>query len=86
MENGEVQQRILQFIQARFPRAKKRNVDASSALLESGIIDSLGMLDVVSMLEKDFGIAVLDEELVRDNFQTIAHIAKFVSRKSERKG
>ena len=86
MENGEVQQRILQFIQARFPRAKKHNVDASSALLESGIIDSLGMLDVVSMLEKDFGIAVLDEELVRDNFQTIAHIAEFVSRKSERKG
>jgi acyl carrier protein len=82
VDDGEVQRRILQFVLVRFPRAKKSNVDASSPLLESGIIDSLGMLDVVSMLEKDFGIAVADEELIRDNFQTITHIANFVRRRS----
>jgi acyl carrier protein len=86
LENGKVQERILHFILKRFPRAKKRNLDASFPLLESGIIDSLGMLDVVSMLEEDFGIAVQDEELVRDNFQTVSHIANFVSRKSMRGG
>ena len=84
MENGKLQERILQSIRTRFPLAKRRKLDASSPLLESGIIDSLGMLDVVSMLEQDFGIAVQDEELVRDNFQTVAHIANFVSRKSSR--
>jgi acyl carrier protein len=50
-------------------------------LLASELIDSLGITELVGFLEKQFGIAVSDEDLVPDNFRSIDSIAAFVSRK-----
>jgi acyl carrier protein len=51
------------------------------ALLESGIIDSLGVLDLVAFMEESFAITILDEELSPENFQTIERLASFIERK-----
>lgn len=50
-------------------------------LLQSGLIDSLGMVDLVAYLEKSFAIAVDDEDMVPENFETLAAISAFVERK-----
>ena len=50
-------------------------------LLQSGLIDSLGMVDLVAFIETTFGIQVDDEELVPENFETIFAIAGFVEHK-----
>jgi acyl carrier protein len=50
-------------------------------LIENHVIDSLGMLTLVSALEDEFGIDVEDEDLVPDNFGTIGQIAAFVDGK-----
>jgi acyl carrier protein len=50
-------------------------------LIEKHVIDSLGMLKLVSLLEEQFGIDVEDEDLVPTNFSTIAEIASFVESK-----
>ena len=86
VQNGEIKQHIHQFILKRFPLAKKRNVGESDKLLEGGIIDSLGILDLVSVIEKDFDITVSDEELVPENFQTVSTIASFVMSKQAGRG
>jgi acyl carrier protein len=85
VKNGEVQQHVLQFVLKRFPLARKRNANESCELLESGIIDSLGILDLVSMLVRDFAIAVEDDELTPENFHSVAGIANFVDSKRARK-
>jgi acyl carrier protein len=52
-------------------------------LIERQVIDSLGMLKLISLLEQEFDIEVDDEELVPSNFGTIKDIATFVDSKRE---
>ena len=57
-------------------------VGVDSPLLESQILDSLGMFTLVGYLESEFGIEVADEELVPENFRTVRHIARLVEAKT----
>ncbi len=50
-------------------------------LLESGIIDSLGVLDVVKFVEETFQIKIEDEELTPDNFANLRCLTSFVEKK-----
>ena len=64
-----------------FALTKERTVGLEDSLLDSGIIDSLGTLEVVQFLEDEFGIEVTDEEMVADHFESINAIARFVESK-----
>jgi acyl carrier protein len=75
---------VRQFILDSFPLARKKQLKNSDPLLESGIIDSQGVLDVVIFIEQRFATTVDDEELVPENFQTIEGIAAFVRSKTTR--
>jgi acyl carrier protein len=50
-------------------------------LLELGIVDSLGIIQLVAHLEQKFGIQVSDDELVPSNFHTLRDLARFVEDK-----
>lgn len=50
-------------------------------LLERSVLDSLGLFQLVSFLEEDLGVEVLDQELVPANFGTIRDIARLVDGK-----
>ncbi|OQX83602.1 MAG: acyl carrier protein [Candidatus Latescibacteria bacterium 4484_7] len=56
-------------------------IDEEDSFLENGIVDSTGILELVSFVEDEFGIEVKDEELVPDNFDSIAKLAGFIERK-----
>ena len=58
---------------------------SEASFLEKGLIDSTGVLEVVMFLEERFGIKVQDEELVPDNLDSLARIARFVERKMQQK-
>jgi acyl carrier protein len=69
------------FVRRRFPLAASAGVGDEDSLLDSGIVDSLGILDLVAFLEKTFGIRVGDEELTPDNFSSVASVTRFVEAK-----
>ena len=75
--------RIHQWLTRTFPLAQERDVGPHDSLLDSGIIDSLGTLEVVEFLENDFGVQVTDEEMVADHFESIEAIAQFVQSKQQ---
>lgn len=50
-------------------------------LIENHVLDSLGMIQLVSLLETEFGIPVADEDLVPGNFQSVGAIAAFIASK-----
>ena len=52
-----------------------------ASFLEAGIIDSTGVLELISFLESDFSIEVLDEEMVPENFDSVSRIVAYVQRK-----
>ena len=51
------------------------------SFLENGIIDSTGVLELVSHLEATFEIKVEDEELIPDNLDSIANVVRYLERK-----
>ena len=53
----------------------------STSFLESGIIDSTGLLELIAFLEQRFCIRLEDEEIVPDNLDSIVALTKFVLRK-----
>ena len=58
-----------------------RAIDRDEDVLARGIVDSLGVTQLVGFVEDRYGIQVSDDDLVPANFQTLARIAEFVERK-----
>jgi acyl carrier protein len=52
------------------------------SLLEQGIVDSTGVLELITHLEDAYGIAVEDEELVPENLDSITNLVRFITEKS----
>jgi len=75
---------VREFILKKFPLARKQRITDRDDLLESGLLDSQGVLEVVSFIEQRFSVVVADDDLVPANFQTIAQIAGFIERKMTR--
>jgi len=48
---------------------------------ERGIVDSTGILELVAFVEESFGVSVGDEEIVPENFDSIARLSQFIDRK-----
>ena len=48
-------------------------------LLERGIIDSMGVLELIAFLETEFGIVVGDEDVTEENLGTLASIGRYVA-------
>ena len=53
------------------------------SLLDAGIIDSTGVLELVCFLETTFGIEVQDDEMLPENLDSIRSISSYVDRKLE---
>ncbi|MYS80783.1 acyl carrier protein [Embleya scabrispora] len=52
-------------------------------LIEKGVLDSLGLLSLVTHLEDRLGIRVEDRDMVPDNLGTLRNIDRFVAQKLE---
>ena len=59
------------------------NLKDDDSLLAKGILDSLEIVKLTTFLEETFGIQVADDELVPENFETLALLARFIE---ERRG
>ncbi len=51
------------------------------SLLDTGIIDSVGVLELVAHLEGDFGLDIDDEDLIPENLDSVDNLVNFISRK-----
>jgi acyl carrier protein len=49
-------------------------------LIENGVLDSMGIFQLVTFLEDQLGVEIDDEDLVPDNFESIAAIDRLVGR------
>lgn len=84
MTSEVVETAIRRFILDRFPIARQRDISNHDLLLEKGILDSLGILEVVTFVEAEFNIAVDDEDLQPENFESIHAMTGFVQAKKSR--
>lgn len=66
------------YIEKSFPRKGLGQLADDAPLLESGIVDSMGILQLVGFLESEFSIVVDDEDILPENFETMTSIVNLV--------
>ncbi len=74
--------KIREFLKVNFLFSDDGRVSDEDSLIETGVLDSTGVLELVGFLEREFGVAVDDEEMVPENLDSIRHAAQFVRRKT----
>jgi acyl carrier protein len=74
-------QQIRQFIIENFLFGNAGNLTDDTSFLEEGIIDSTGVLELVTFLEETLSIKVDDEDLTPENLDSINNVVRFVQRK-----
>jgi acyl carrier protein len=79
----QLKQQLRDFVTSNFYVADPASLDERASLLEHGIIDSTGVLEVIAFIEETFGITVEDSEMLPENLDSIEQIEAFVTRKRE---
>ena len=61
------------------PELNLTQIDDDEPLIESGIVDSLGVLKIMSFLDESFGVDLSSEEIKLENFRDVRTICELVS-------
>ncbi len=77
----EIQRVLWQFITTNFYPGEDFVLAEDTSLLDSGLIDSTGVLELITFLESEFAITIEDLEVVPENLDTLARLTAFVTRK-----
>jgi acyl carrier protein len=76
-----VEQRVRQFILEYFYVSDPDELTDDVSLLDTGCVDSTGMMEIILFLEGEYDISVEDHETTPANLETLSRIAAFVARK-----
>lgn len=77
----EITNQLRTFIMSNYYVPNGTKLDEIDSFLARGILDSTGVLELVTFVESSFGVQVADEELVPANFDSLEALAAFVARK-----
>lgn len=79
-----VKEKVLAYITDNFLMGlKTEEIKDDSSLLDLGIIDSTGVIELIAFLEEAFGIHVEDDEITPDNLDSLRRIERYVAAKSD---
>ena len=82
-DQNNVLEQAREFVVENFMYMRKvKTIGDSESLLRTGVISSLGMMEVVDWVESTFGVSVDPDEITEQNFDTLEGIARFVSSKA----
>ncbi len=76
-----VEAKLKAFIEKTSFSDRVRDLGYDQSLLDAGIIDSTGVLALVSYIEDEFKVEIADDEIIPENFESISRIAAFIDSK-----
>jgi acyl carrier protein len=82
---ASIKSRVRDFVIENFRYGDASGVTDDLSLVSSGVVDSTGVLEVITFLEDTFAIKIADPEVVPENLDSVDTIAAFVERKLERR-
>ena len=81
MTTSDIERDVTAFIVESFLFGNEDDAPAAGdSFLESGLIDSTGILELVSFIEEEYEITVADDQLTPENLDSVRNIAQFVER------
>jgi acyl carrier protein len=81
MQRHDIESEIHDFVLTNFLFGQSLNLQPGDSLLEKGVIDSTGVLELVAFLEETYDFKVEDDEVIPDNLDSTGSIAAFVEKK-----
>lgn len=79
---NDIEARVRAFIAENFPsEAGAAPLPAEASLFAAGLIDSMGVLTVVTWIEETFGVVVDDDEVVPENIDGIGRLTNYIAGK-----
>ena len=83
LEVGAVERAITTFIVDNFLFGNAADAPSpATSFMETGLIDSTGVLELVAFVESTYSIKVGDDELVPENLDSVSNLAAFVAKKA----
>jgi acyl carrier protein len=80
---NELSDKIKEFIRTEVsPELQLSELTDEEPLIESGVIDSLGVLKIMSFLDESFGVDLSSEEIRLENFKNVRTICDLVARQA----
>ncbi len=80
--NNNIETKVREFIVDNFLfREDRDSLSATESLLDGGLLDSTGVLELIAFLESDIGIEIKDADIMPDNFDSVRKITDFVKSK-----
>jgi acyl carrier protein len=76
-----VEREVYDFITSAFLLWKSIDLQPEDLLLDKGVVDSNGVLELVNFIQEQYEIKVTAQELITSNFDSIRHITAYVVRK-----
>ena len=77
----KIENKIREFILKNLYYSEDSPIADEDSFLETGVIDSMGVMELVSFIQSEFGLEVGQHEIVVDNFDSVRKLADFVRRK-----
>jgi len=74
---------VREFIVENFLFGDGQQLQDDTSFMESGIIDSTGILELITFLEEKYEIKIEDDELIPENLDNLQNVARFIDRKVE---
>ncbi|MFN7027243.1 MAG: acyl carrier protein [Pseudorhizobium sp.] len=72
---------VREFVAENFLFRADADISDGQSLLEGGVIDSTGVLELIAFLEASYGISIADEEIVPENLDSIENMSSYLARK-----
>jgi acyl carrier protein len=81
MRKSDIEGEVNTFVVTSFLVDRSLELQPDDSLLDMEVIDSAGVVELVSYLEERFGIKVEDDEMIPDNLESISNVARYVEKK-----
>ena len=75
----EIQEKLMEFITRNF-MVDREEIDISKSLIDEGIIDSFGLVELGIFMENEFGMTVSEDDMIRPNFGSVLKMVDFIHR------
>ena len=81
--SDDIKKKLREFIIDTFLIADEdEELNDSDSFMQTGLIDSTGILEVITYLESEFTISVEDDEMIPDNLDSVDNLVNYVMRKT----
>lgn len=79
-EHQRMTDELLDYVASEMLAGDARGLDADTPLLEWDVLDSLGMVSMLTFIDQTFGVAIPDDDVLPQNFATIRNVVRLIAR------